>query len=430
MRPKRATRHLYAVIVCSLQFLLLPKAVLSVQLTSSSSDGDNPHETTTSSNIISNVTTTFSAENDAQDYHRRLFESTNNNDGRKEPLRVLYTVTTLAEYDEGSRATTKGFDRLQNLLIPVVKEGVESMVSMGYHVDVYIVSHYVMTRPELLRQALPSTVQVRYWDNAGPLSYHPEKREDPKATLWRNTLALARQHRFVVKDNLFEYDLFLNFEDDMIIHGAMVQNYLQMTQTLYKLRESAPDTVSDRQLKNFHGPLTKDQLKRCYPGLMRVEVLLDEETYGAQEELDPVPVAVHPNVDPKPCCHLNAAVSEVRPAQPGSDKLFLWETNIIALGVRHIEELGWVTLLRGPRERNGEKGLVLSDYWSGTNKYFGKASRPAPGSFNHMNNEGGWMGTRQQIFEWHTEICLGGFLPPFEGPHYNHVRRCRCIHVD
>ena len=29
------------------------------------------------------------------------------------------------------------------------------------------------------------------------------------------------------------------------------------------------------------------------------------------------------------------------------------------------------------------------------------------------------MGTRQQIWEWHTEVCLGGFLPPYESPHYN-----------
>jgi hypothetical protein len=417
MLPRRTPSRLCTVIWC-LQ-LLLPGAAVSHQISSSLQDG-NTHETT-ASGPITNVTTaeaTFLAEDDARDHHRRLFEGESR---RKEPLRILYTITTLAEYDEGTRATTRGFDRLQNLLIPVVKEGVESMLSLGYHVDVFIVSHYVMTRPELLRQALPAGVQVRYWDNAGPLSYNPEQRDNPKAKLWRNTLALARQHRFVVKDHLFEYDMFLNFEDDMIIHGEMVQNYLQMTQTLYRLRESAPDTVPDTQLKNFYGPLTKDQLKRCYPGLMRVEVLLDEENFGAQEELDPVPVAAHPDIDPKPCCHLNAATSEVRPARPGSDKLFLWETNIIALGVRHIEELGWVTLLRGPRERNGEKGLTLSDYWSGTNHYFGKASRPASGSFNHMNNEGGWMGTRQQIFEWHTEICLGGFLPPFEGPHYNYV---------
>lgn len=28
------------------------------------------------------------------------------------------------------------------------------------------------------------------------------------------------------------------------------------------------------------------------------------------------------------------------------------------------------------------------------------------------------MGTRQQIWEWHTEVCPGGFLPPYEAPHF------------
>ncbi|VEU34036.1 unnamed protein product [Pseudo-nitzschia multistriata] len=196
-----------------------------------------------------------------------------------------------------------------------------------------------------------------------------------------------------------------------------------MTQTLYKLRETAPETVPSDQLNNFYGTLTKDQLKRAYPGLMRVEVLLDEDKYGTQTELDPVPVfADKQDIDPRHCCHIeDFAVSENRPKSLGSDKLFLWETNIVALGVRHVDELGWVTLLRGPRARQGETGLTISDFWSGTQKYFdSKTRRPPPGSFNHVNNEGGWMGTRQQIWEWHTEICLGGFLPPFDSPHYNY----------
>lgn len=350
--------------------------------------------------------------------HRRLLDKAqiSRNSASGDPLRILYTVTTLAEYDEGTRATTKGFDRLLHLLIPTVKEGVSSLHEAGYHVDVFIVSHYEMTRPHLMREALADVefdVNVRYWDNAAPLSYPPDKREDPKVKLWRNTLALARQHRFVVKDHLFEYDLFLNFEDDMIVHAGMVDNHLRMTRQLYELRETAPDAVDDHQLKNFYGPLTKDQLKRSYPGLMRVEVLLDEEHFGTQERLDPVPVASHADVDPEPCCHLQYAAKEgKRPPNPTSDKLFLWETNILALGVRHVEELGWVTLLRGPRQRADEKGMTWSDYWSGTAGYFGKdVKRPAPGSFNYINNEGGWMGTRQQIWEWHSEVCPGGFLP-------------------
>jgi hypothetical protein len=28
------------------------------------------------------------------------------------------------------------------------------------------------------------------------------------------------------------------------------------------------------------------------------------------------------------------------------------------------------------------------------------------------------MATREQMWLWHTEICPGGFLPPYEAPHY------------
>ena len=349
-------------------------------------------------NTTTTTTTTATLLNNSDDpmflERRRLLEeeeTTRTDDKDKtKPLRILYTVTTLSEYDKGTRATTRGFDRLMKTLVPVVKEGVISMIDSGYLVDVYIVSHYTMTRQDMVRKEFPSNVHIRFWDNAAPTSYDPEKRDQADAKLWHNTLGLARQHRFVVKDNLFDYDLFLNFEDDMIINSGIVDNYLSMTRTLYKLRETAPDEVSNEQLKNFHGPLTKEQLKRCYPGLMRVEVLLDEQMFGTQQELDPVPVADHPDIDSTPCCHLSDfATSDNRPKAPGSDKVFLWETNIIALGVRHLKELGWVTLLRGPRGRDNEKGLTLADHWSGTQKYFGKDRRPSPGSFNHINNEGG-----------------------------------------
>ena len=36
---------------------------------------------------------------------------------KEKKLRILYTVTTLAEYDTGGRATTKGYDRLQGVSI-------------------------------------------------------------------------------------------------------------------------------------------------------------------------------------------------------------------------------------------------------------------------------------------------------------------------
>lgn len=288
------------------------------------------------------------------------------------PLKVLYTITTLAEYDVGSRATTKGADRLQNVLIPVVKEGVNSMIDQGYEVDVFIVAFYKMTRLHLIQQALPPSVNVSVWDEAAPISYKGDQHEKPDAKLHYNTIGLARQHRFVVKDNLFQYDFFCNFEDDMLIHGAHIDNYLEMTRELYRLREVATDDKHDNTQgsKNFFGPLSKEQLKRTLPGFIRVEALLDEEKYGTQIELDPVPVTERPEIDPQPCCHLgNASLATPnRPSAPHSDKLFMWEVGIKAVGIRQMPEessLNWVLLQRGPsRARDGREDYTISDYWS------------------------------------------------------------------
>ena len=59
-------------------------------------------------------------------------------------------------------------------MIPVIKQGVNSMISRGYHVDVYIISHYKMTRKSLViseMAEISSNITVRFWDNAAPISY-------------------------------------------------------------------------------------------------------------------------------------------------------------------------------------------------------------------------------------------------------------------
>lgn len=348
--------------------------------------------------------------------HRRLSE-----DRPDEPLRVLYTITTLAEYDTGSRATTKGDDRMQKVLIPVMTENVNSLLERGYHVDVFIVAHFQMTREYLLREALHPSVGLTVWDDASPISYDPGKRDQPDIKLRNNTLGLARQHRFVVRDNLFHYDLFMCFEDDMIVKGGIVQNHLEITKKLFKLRETAPENVDHEITRQPSGPLTKDQLRRIIPGVARVEVLVDETRFGAQRKLDPVPVHPHEPLDVSACCHLNISASEKRPASPSSNKVFIWETGIEALGVRYIPSIGYVAFLRGPKARPGEDHLQTTDYWAGSDKkYFEGRSRPRPGDFKYINNQGGWMGTREQIWDWHTQVCDGGFLPPYESPHFNH----------
>jgi hypothetical protein len=291
---------------------------------------------------------------------------------RSRPLKILYTVTTLAEYDIGSRATTKGADRLQNVLIPLLKEGVTSMLNHGYEVDVFIVAFYKMTRFDLIRQALPPNVNVTVWDEVAPLSYKGDEHDKADAKLHYNTIGLSRQHRFVVKDHLFHYDFFCNFEDDMLIHGDHIENYLEMTRELYRLRELATDEKFDNTQgsSNFFGPLSKEQLKRTLPGFIRVEALLDEENYGTQKELDPVPVTERPEIDPQPCCHLkNASLATPnRPPAPLSDKIFLWELGIKAAGIRRMPEessLNWVLMQRGPsRAKDQTDDFTISDYWS------------------------------------------------------------------
>lgn len=352
------------------------------------------------------VTAVFSANNRNAtiEQRRQLLALSEQSKSSTRPLKILYTMTTLAEYDGGGRSTTKGHDRMQNLLIPVLKEGVESLLQAGHSVDVVLVCYYKMTRPELIRQALPSNVGLNIWDEAAPYSYKVDKMDDPKRKLLHNTLALARQHRFVVKDHLMEYDFFLNFEDDMVIHADHVQNHMDVTQELFRLRESAPETLDKTQRDKHHGPLTKDQLKRMFPGLMRVEVLLDETKHGTQTELDPVPrYDGSPTIDSVPCCHLSASTtSATRPQSPTSDKLFLWETGIRALGVREMPSLlgdtQWVMLQRGPNTRQGGSHFLTKDYWSGTDQYFGKERRPNPKDFDFVNNMGGWMASQQQIW--------------------------------
>jgi hypothetical protein len=340
-------------------------------------------------------------------------------------LKVLYIVTTLNEYDNGARNTVKGNDRLQETLIPVVRENVESMLSFGYQVDVVLICHYEMTREQLVRASLPPSVGLQVWDTATPLGY---KLEDKKNNFTQDiTRALARQHRFVIKDKFQHYDFFVNFEDDMVIKGDTVHQYIDVTQELYRLRAMAPEVAPTEQIKggSFYGSLTKAKLQRMVPGFIRVEVLLDEATFGGQEELDPVPVTNRPNLDPKPCCHFHnpLTVSPNRPDSPKSDKLVLWETNIKALGIRKLplqSKFDWVLMQRGPRYF--EQNVTIGDYWSGQDGYYKSLedpNRPVSKSFAHINNQGGWMATRHQIWEWHTEVCPGGFLPPYESPYYN-----------
>jgi hypothetical protein len=373
------------------------------------------------------------------------------------PVRLLYIVTSLAEFNTGTRSTIAGSDRLVETVIPVIAESVMSMMAQGYHVDVFLVCHYTLTpdRQAMIQAVLPKKVRFDVWNDATPIGYDTSKETFTKVML--RFLQLARQHRFVVKDRLAYYDHFCCFEDDMIITGAQVTHFREVTSELYRLRQEAPDDLPDNPSKKevtdqYYGVMTKGQLKRMIPGFIRVEVLLDEEKYPAQSDTGPVPVDLEfdstsssaaqsassslsltgnavvnktRTIDPIICCEVGpSAVRDHIPASTTDDKVVLWETNIKPLGIRQMPKgswLDWVVLQRGPMQGNLKTSETIGDYWTNRHKdYYGNDGRPTPMEFKYINNQGGWMATREQLWEWHTEICPGGFLPPYEAPHYRY----------
>ena len=376
---------------------------------------------TTAFLTLRNSLTATSSEQQQQYPSRRLNEAATNN-----KQRILYIVTTLAEYNTGTRATVAGSDRLQETLIPVVSEGIRSMIQAGYQVDLFLVCHFTLLpeRQALIQSKLPAGVGLDSWSEATPLGYDTSK--EPFKKLENRTLHLSRQHRFVIKDHIMDYDIFVCFEDDMLITSDHVEHYVAMTEEIERLYELAPDELPEHRsnreaVAHYHGVMTKSQLARMIPGWIRVEVLLDEDNYGAQSDTGPVPIdlefdGVQKQVDASSCCHVSADhTSQGRPGEPESTKLMLWETNIMPLGVRRLPEeswLGWAVTQRGPNQAQLNATSIIGDYWTNRhNNYYKGTSRPIGVEFRYINNQGGWMATRKQLWRWHTEICPGGFLP-------------------
>ena len=351
--------------------------------------------------------------------------------GTAPTTRILYIVTSLADYNSGTRQTEKGSDRLKETILPVIRDGVDSMVGAPFYfdVDVYLIAHWKVLpeRLDLIRQALPEGVGLDYWSEATPSGY---KLEDKEAEIIQDiTRGLARQHRFVIKDKLLEYDMFVAFEDDMLIKGDHVEHYQRVSNEIERLYHATDNgTVPSRRHaeRSFYGSMHKEQLMRTIPGFIRVEVLLDEENYSAQKNTGPIPVDLdfsgqQGSTNATVCCSVEEETKK-NPASPTTDKIFLWETNIFSLGVRKMPDeswLDWVIMQRGPNAAVLPTESMIGDFWSGRHQEFGKERRPHPSEGNYINNQGGWMATRQQIWRWHNEICPSGFLPPFDAPDFN-----------
>ena len=350
------------------------------------------------------------------------------------PLRILHIVTALRDINNGTRGTQHGEDRLKNVFIPILKNSVESMMAppYNYQVDVYLVLGWKLTseRRKLIEDALPEGVGLQVWDDAIPFGYDRPKTDE---TIKPVTRALARQHRYVIKDKLNYYDLFTVFEDDMRVTGEHVHHYLEMTEELNRLKEEAPESVPEGEpvkdeKQRFYGGLTKKQISAMIPGFIRVEVLLDEEKYPSQKKLAPIPVDLEfenedgtmeeRTFDPVPCCHVPENLGKM-PPKPKHDQIMIWETAVKGTIVRKMPEggtglLDWVMLQPGKKDFGSE--YWTGGYWSGNDGAFETKTRPGSGDPQLIAQQGGWMLTRDQLIEMHNNHCGHGFFPPYESP--------------
>ena len=380
-------------------------------------------------------------------------------DSEIEPFRVLVTVTTLEQYDKGTRGTTHGADRLKDNVLPILVDGVASMVNKGWSVDVYLICGFeslTEERHEMIQSALPDGVGLQVWTDAIPYyyvkKYNGDLKHGDQSSIELAPHGLSRQHRYVVRDKLMEYDFFTAFEDDMRIMADHVINFLEMSVEIDRMRrvaEHAPDGlahVDEHELLTDHrttrgksldkatvgndviqDPMTAEQLRRLWPGFVRVEVLdtrndephqlLQQGVLDKPKYSEHVPASmeyedlIYGSIDPSTCCDVPSGRART-PPNPTKEDLLLWETDISAMGVRHYPgNIGWGAAM------TVEDRSDVGSYWSGEGHNFNdQKMKTRPRRVNSLiGQQAGWMATRSQILYFHEHACPGGFLPPFEG---------------
>lgn len=330
--------------------------------------------------------------------------------------RILYVVTS------SSYINKDGSDRWGSMIEPVIETSVKSMLSASdTTVDLYLVLSYTLPKEleESLRSKLPESVGLEIWEEATPIYFPGKDTRKPsgRGKIRQIPKTLARQHRFVVKDKLLKYDFFVAMEDDMLVHAQQVDYHMRMSHQIEQMKHSAPDEVEippGVHARNmFYGPMNKKQISKLWPGFVRVEVLQEEAV--SQETLDEIPIDMTGvSLNASVCCHMGKSSDQLL----SPDSLIIWETAVNGLSVRELPEMGWVVLLQGPSYTPPfDAQRIIGSFYPYSD--FNLTRKPiAVPSMKNMAQTGGWMATRKQLIELDTELCRGGFFPPFNEPHY------------
>ena len=231
----------------------------------------------------------------------------------------------------------------------------------------------------------------------------------------------------------------------MRVTVGYISHYLEVTAELERLKDEAPDILPPEPIgddfgagENFYGPLSKIQLGRMVPGFIRVEVLESQEL--AQSKLDPIPVDLdfefkdengvimqeQRTFDPIPCCSISNV--DRLPEHPTYDQIMLWETAVFGANMRQLPRattssksslLDWVLLQTGPKTHHMRPEQFVGGYWSGRDGAYGKEKKLGEAHPKFIAQQGGWMATREQLIDMHTNQCAQGFFPPFDKPAFN-----------
>lgn len=232
--------------------------------------------------------------------------------------RVLYVVTSFEA------------ERLPSATTQLLRRNIESMIDHPYHfvVDVYLILGYSLSSakerrrlyqqimPDLARPETPSTVGLQLWDDAAPLGYTAvgyNNNENATTTLSTRgvlltnsstTTLISRQHRYVVKDKLMEYDVFCAFDDRTRVTGHHVDHFLQLTHQLEEiplkmLRSSVFTSATEGTVVGS----SKHVLDRFIPGFVRVEVR-DSPRTAEKQSTQRQQQRQKRQFDPRYCCSI------------------------------------------------------------------------------------------------------------------------------
>lgn len=247
-------------------------------------------------------------------------------------------------------------------------------------------------------------------------------------------------------------------EDDIRITADHVINFLQLSSDIKQLHDKAlsnPDSHahvedespprSQRHQPNdgasfgndiVEDPISAENVKRLFPGLIRVEVLDRQpdhplrrpgvlENHSFVKEVPPSSNAFTSRggdrtlqneslLQPTICCDEDEPARGKLTPHPKMDEVVMWETNIEATGVRkYPQPIGWVAVL--PVEDRSDVGSL----WSGYPDTYGQPNMKRPRRIDAtLAQQAGFMATRGQIEYFHNNACPGGFLPPFDSNHW------------